>query len=172
VSGWGYLFLSHPKTKGQVSFLLSGMALFHVNPQFSVQSMTLLSEMKTKITHHVQSLYGFDISTAIDSIEHNARLARALLTNTTFLYRVCENVHGIHDNSLSPVCIQEPNIGGTPQHQFRHPIIQKAINIMWFQDKDGDGIVFHEYLTSFSLQAIALVFTVVKIKSTLYYPRS
>jgi hypothetical protein len=43
---------------------------------------------------------------------------------------------------------------------------------MWFQDKDGDGFVFHEYFTPVPLQAIAVAFTVVKIKSTLYYPRS
>jgi hypothetical protein len=76
------------------------------------------------------------------------------------------------DNSLSPVCNQEPNIGGTPQDQFAHRMIQRAINIMWFQDKGGDGIVFSKYFSPFPLQAIAVALTVVKIKSTLYHPRS
>lgn len=37
----------------------------------------------------VESLYRFDTSRAPDSISHNTRLAHALLTNMTFIYRVC-----------------------------------------------------------------------------------
>jgi hypothetical protein len=39
--------------------------------------------------HDVQLLYEFETSKAIDSIEHNARLAHVLLTNTAFVYPVC-----------------------------------------------------------------------------------
>jgi len=35
--------------------------------------------------------------------------------------------------------------------------------MVWFQSKDGDGIVFHEYFTVIPIEAIALVLTVVKI---------
>jgi len=35
--------------------------------------------------------------------------------------------------------------------------------MVWFQSKDGDGIVFHEYFTTIPIEAIALVLTVVKI---------
>lgn len=48
----------------------------------------LLINMKMKIMHAVQSLYGFDTSRAPDSISHNTRLAHALLTDVTFIYRV------------------------------------------------------------------------------------
>jgi len=34
--------------------------------------------------------------------------------------------------------------------------------MMWFQSKDGDGIVFHEYFTTIPIEAIALVLTAVK----------
>jgi len=41
-------------------------------------------------------------------------------------------------------------------------MIQKAINLMWFQSKDGDGIVFREYFKTVPIEAIALALTVVK----------
>jgi hypothetical protein len=34
--------------------------------------------------------------------------------------------------------------------------------MMWFKSKDGDGIVFHKYFTTISIEAIALALTVVK----------
>jgi len=50
-----------------------------------------------------------------------------------------------------------------PHHPYQHPIIQKAINMTWFQNKDGDGVVFHEYFMPIPVQAIALVLTVVRM---------
>ena len=34
--------------------------------------------------------------------------------------------------------------------------------MVWFQSKDGDGIVFHDYFPTIPIEAIALVLTVVK----------
>jgi len=110
---------------------------------FSDKGTKLLINMKMKIMHAVQSSYGFDTSRAPDSIGHNTRLAHALLTNVTFVYR-------------------ELKFGGTSHHPYRHPIIQKAIDMTWFQNKDGDGIVFHEYFTPIPVQAIALALTVIE----------
>jgi len=111
--------------------------------EFVVSSITLLTDMKKEIMHHVASFYQFDSSRAPSSISRNARYAQALLTNMTFIY-------------------SDPNVGGTPHHPYRHPIIQKAINMMWFQSKDGDGIVFHEYFTTIPIEAIALALTVIE----------
>jgi hypothetical protein len=58
-----------------------------------------------------------------------------------------------------------------PHHPYRHPIIQEAINMTWFQNKDGDGIVFYEYFKPIPVQAIALALTVVRVGSTLNHPR-
>ncbi|KAI0294516.1 hypothetical protein BC826DRAFT_1137173 [Russula brevipes] len=106
-------------------------------------SMILLSDMKTGMEHAVESLYGFNTSRAPDSISRNARDAQALLTSMSFVYR-------------------EPNFGGNPRHPYRHPIIQKAINALWFQNKDSDGIIFYEYFAPIPIQAIALVLTVIE----------
>jgi len=110
---------------------------------FVVASTTLLTDMKAKIKHQVDTIYGFDTSRAPDSISRNAGLAQALLTDLTFIY--CET-----------------NIGDTPQHPYRHPAIQRAINMMWFQSKDDDGIVFHEHFMPIPIRAIALALTVIE----------
>jgi hypothetical protein len=34
---------------------------------------------------------------------------------------------------------------------------------MWFQDKDADGITFHEYFSPMPIPAIALALTLVRI---------
>ncbi|KAI0285686.1 hypothetical protein BC826DRAFT_960019 [Russula brevipes] len=106
-------------------------------------SMALLSDMNTGMKHTVESLYGFDTSRAPDSISHNASHAQALLTSMSFIYR-------------------EPNFGGKPCHPYRHPIIQRAINALWFQNTDSDGIIFYEYFAPIPIQAIALVLTVIE----------
>jgi hypothetical protein len=51
--------------------------------------MEVLTEMKTRIMHPVETYYGFDTSLAPDSISYNAKLAHTLLTRMTFIYRVC-----------------------------------------------------------------------------------
>ena len=50
--------------------------------------MKFLTDMKTKIKQAVDSLYGFDTSRAANIIGRNASRAQALLTKTTFIYRV------------------------------------------------------------------------------------
>ena len=59
-----------------------------MNPQLLDKSTKLLINMKMKVMHAVESLYGFDTSRAPDIISHNAGLAQALLSNMAFIYRV------------------------------------------------------------------------------------
>jgi len=106
-------------------------------------NMHHITNIKAKIMHHVESLYRFDTSQAPDSISRNTRDAQALLNKVAFIY-------------------QEPISGGTPHHPYRHPMIQKAINITWFQNKDADGIVYPEHFTPMPIQAISLALTVIE----------
>ncbi|KAI0274555.1 hypothetical protein BGY98DRAFT_992531 [Russula aff. rugulosa BPL654] len=85
--------------------------------------MELLKYMKMKIKSVVESSYEFDTSRAPDSISRNASRAQALLANTTFFYR-------------------DFNAGGHPRYPYRHPIIQKVVNITWFQNEDDIGLSF------------------------------
>jgi hypothetical protein len=64
--------------------------------------------------------------------------------------------------------LQEPDI--SPLHKYRHPIIQKVINITWFRSEQDAGIVFREYFAPISIELIGLALTVVRIKGTRAYP--
>ena len=59
--------------------------------------------------------------------------------------------------------MQELNPGGSPHHPYRHPALQKAINITWFQDKEDDGVVYHEHFSPMSVPAISFILAVVRI---------
>jgi hypothetical protein len=59
--------------------------------------------------------------------------------------------------------MQEFSPGETPHHPYRHPVLQKAINLTWFRNKDDDGVVFHEYFSPLSVPAIAFILTVVRV---------
>jgi hypothetical protein len=71
-----------------MSRFLSHVARLHSDFQIKCDSVKLLTDMKTKIKHAVDSLYGFDTSRAPESISRNVRRAQALLAKTTFIYRV------------------------------------------------------------------------------------
>jgi hypothetical protein len=47
-------------------------------------------------------------------------------------------------------------------HPYRHLIIQKAINVIWFSDRSSDGIVFSDVFDPMPYEVIALVLTVVR----------
>ncbi|KAH9970810.1 hypothetical protein BJV74DRAFT_255904 [Russula compacta] len=112
-------------------------------------SMTLLNDMKMRIMHAVMTSYGFNTSQAAHSISSNITCAQALLAKTTFIYR-------------------ELNLDGTSHFPYRHPVIQKAVNLTWFQNKDSDGILFYRHFTPIPVEAMALILTVVRIEATSY----
>jgi len=111
--------------------------------EIKCDSMKLLTDMKTKIKHAVDSSYEFDTSRAPDSISRNVHRAQALLAKTTFIYR-------------------DFNFGERPRHPYRRPIIQDVVNIMWFRNKDDIGIVFHEYFNPISFEVMALAVTMIE----------
>jgi Domain of unknown function (DUF6532) len=45
---------------------------------------------------------------------------------------------------------------------YRHPIIQQAINSIWFRDRRSEGAMFSEHIYPMSYEAIALVLAVVR----------
>ena len=46
---------------------------------------------------------------------------------------------------------------------YNHPIIQKAINAMWFKNKRDEGIVYSDLFNPVSVHSIALILTAVSI---------
>jgi len=46
---------------------------------------------------------------------------------------------------------------------YNNPIIQKAVNKMWFNNKRDEGIVYQDYFNPISIPSIALILTAVSI---------
>ena len=67
--------------------------------------------------------------------------------------------------------MQDFRPGGSSHHPFRHPALQKAINLAWFRSKDDVGVVFHEHFSPLSIPAIAFILSVVRVVSTFDGPR-
>jgi Domain of unknown function (DUF6532) len=123
--------------------------------------MTLLSEMKTKLKHAVETLYEFNRNRTSGSISYNMAHADELLTKMAFIYRVRPHCVTTWRALMIPVRSQEHNSNRDPLHKYQHPIIQKAINILWFKHKDDDGMTFQEHFSPIPIPAMALVLTVV-----------
>ncbi|KAH9984988.1 hypothetical protein BJV77DRAFT_1162251 [Russula vinacea] len=111
--------------------------------EFVISSLVFFTDIKADIKHAVESSYGFDTSRAPDIISRNASRAQTLLTNLTFIY-------------------QDPNLGGSPHFPYRNSIIQRAINLTWFEDKEDDGVVFYEYFAPIPFETIAFVLAVIE----------
>ena len=60
-------------------------------------------------------------------------------------------------------------MGGSPHFPYRNSIIQRAINLTWFEDKEDDGVVFYEYFAPIPFETIAFVLAVVRVESTRPY---
>ncbi|KAI9434058.1 hypothetical protein H4582DRAFT_1981998 [Lactarius indigo] len=97
-------------------------------------------EMKPQCAALVVSMYNFKTSQGQDSISHNARRARDLLSDMNFIYPEFQP-------GLDP---------------YRHPIIQRAIGATWFRNKSDIGIVDHEHFFPIPISNIALTLTVIQ----------
>ncbi|KAH9013321.1 hypothetical protein EDB85DRAFT_2034004 [Lactarius pseudohatsudake] len=97
-----------------------------------------LADMKKKITPLVERFYGFDTSKAQESLNDNTANVQNLKTNSAFIN---------DDRDELP---------------YRHPAIQKAVNVIWFNDRSSDGIVFQSSFNPMPYEAIALVLAVIE----------
>src|SRR6266702_1190501 len=95
--------------------------------------------MKNKITPLVERYYGFETSKAQESLNDNIVNVQSLKTNSAF----------INDDRGYKL-------------PYRHPVIQKAANVIWFNDRSSDGIVFQRNFNPMPYEAIALVLAVVR----------
>ena len=106
--------------------------------QLAVVGPQFRAAVKGKIAPLVERYYGFETSKAPKSLSHNIGLARALKTDGSFS-------KGDGENEL-----------------YQHRIIQQAINVVWFNDRSSDGVVFSNLFNPMPYEAIALVLAVVR----------
>ena len=129
--------------------------------------MDFLADVRTQVRQAVEDSYGFQVHPGPKSMRDNAALARQLLINSAFIYRVRPNILQLSD-FLIRMCSQEHNYyENLPnQYPYRHPIIQEAINILWFKNRDDDGMAFQEHFSPMPIRAMALVLTAVGFDRT------
>ncbi|TDL30147.1 hypothetical protein BD410DRAFT_834329 [Rickenella mellea] len=100
-------------------------------------------ELKTKVRPLVESLFGFDTSSK-SAVAKNIAIAAELLDNYAFVYK-----------ARAPESVEASGL-------FEHPIIQKAINAMWFVNRSDEGVKYADVFTPFPHQALALVLTAIQ----------
>jgi Domain of unknown function (DUF6532) len=119
----------------------------------------LTASIKRKITPYVTTMYRFIRGATPDSIGDNARRAEILLTEGNFIYAVCHSPSRFATSRIFTLSKQEDqNDGNRP---YSHPIIQRAINVSWFRDKNDVGIMNLGHFSPMPVSAIALILTAV-----------
>ncbi|KAI0248434.1 hypothetical protein BJV78DRAFT_1284781 [Lactifluus subvellereus] len=123
----------------------------------------LRAEIKPRIATLVESMYAFDRKQTHESISYNAQLAQTLLKDMNFVYPVRRTGS---DRATRKTLIrfrQQEIKDGIKSDRYRHPIIQEAINIIWFRDYDDVGVVNRGDSSLMPISVIALTLTVVVI---------
>jgi Domain of unknown function (DUF6532) len=107
-----------------------------VTEQLSTVGSRFRADVKAKITPLVERFYQFETGEATASMNRNTERARDLKTDLAF-------------------------INGENGLPYRHPIIQQAINVIWFGDRCSEGIMFSNEFSPMPYEAVALVLTAV-----------
>ncbi|KAG2098575.1 hypothetical protein BD769DRAFT_1644081 [Suillus cothurnatus] len=92
-------------------------------------------ELKTKMRSLTASFFGFRSSGSKEVIRQNRDLAESLKEGSRFAFKDWEGKSGIYKTEL----------------------LQMGVNIMWFTNRNDEGIVYHKYFNPFRAEAIALV---------------
>jgi Domain of unknown function (DUF6532) len=130
--------------KGCASSQLCTLGQTNVIKQLSAIGPRFRADVKAKIRPLVERFYQFETGVATESLTRNTERARDLKTDLAY-------------------------INGENGQPYHHPIIQQAINVIWFSDRHSEGIMFSSEFSPMPYEAIALVLTVV-IKSQMIHP--
>ncbi|KAK6987696.1 hypothetical protein R3P38DRAFT_3332501 [Favolaschia claudopus] len=104
-------------------------------------------EAKTKVKAMTEVYYGFRTGHNKKTIAYNRKLAEDLKEECRFAYKDVANKKGL----------------------FKHPIIQKAVNAMWFANRRDEGPSHPEYFKPIPVEALAAILTVVRTVSLLIF---
>ena len=106
-------------------------------------------------------MYGFESGHSKKAIAANWKPAEELKREKGFIYKVSLLIHLI-PNLLLKLCKDLLLNGDKPwKWMYNHPIIQKAIDVMWFQNKCNEGVVLTDMFKPIPIPAIAFVLTAV-----------
>ncbi|KAG2152584.1 uncharacterized protein EDB93DRAFT_1137405, partial [Suillus bovinus] len=94
-------------------------------------------ELKTKMRSLTCSYFGFRSSDSKEVIRHNRDQAESLKDGSSFVFKDWTLKTGIYKTEL----------------------LQEGINIMWFANRNDEGIIYHKYFNPIPPEVIALVLT-------------
>jgi hypothetical protein len=123
--------------KGCASIQLRTIDLPNAAMQLAVIAPRFRADVKGKITPLVQTLYGFEKEATVSHYQNMDR-ARDLKKDKAF----------VNNEKRVP---------------YHHPIIQQAVNVVWFNDgRRSEGVMFAHELFPLPYEAIALILAVVR----------
>ncbi|KAF7344661.1 hypothetical protein MVEN_01626300 [Mycena venus] len=105
----------------------------------------LRGEMQTKIKPLTEVMYGFRSGHNKKTIAFNRKLAEDLKEGARFAFKDVENKKGL----------------------FKHPILQKGCNAMWFANRRDEGPSHPEYFNPLRLETLAALLTCARTENTI-----
>jgi len=97
-------------------------------------------ELKTKMRSLISSFYGFRTSNSMEMIRQNRDLAESLKDGSVFVFKDWSSKTGIYKTEL----------------------LQEGINLMWFTNRNDEGIIYHKYFNPMPVKVLALVLTAIE----------
>ncbi|KAG1800498.1 hypothetical protein EV424DRAFT_1545734 [Suillus variegatus] len=94
-------------------------------------------ELKTKMRSLTSSFFGFQSGSSRDMIGHNRDLAESLKNGSAFAFKDWTLKTGLYKSEL----------------------LQDGINIMWFANRNDEGVVYPKYFYPIPVEVVALVLT-------------
>ncbi|KIJ90639.1 hypothetical protein K443DRAFT_39634, partial [Laccaria amethystina LaAM-08-1] len=104
-------------------------------------------EAKSKTQALVEVLFAFNSGCGKSAIKKNHDKAERLKHEKGFVYKELEDLDDPESHRKG---------------MYQHPIIQKAINCMWFKNRRDEGILFETLFEGMPLPAIALLLTAIE----------
>jgi hypothetical protein len=123
---------------------------------------TSQSEVKAKLRPLMESLDGFYCSTGESVKSRNRRLVHELKDKFGLCYQVSTQCTGF----CRTLTIDSKDIGDKKRNVscsglYKTRLNQKGANLLWYQNKRDEGVMFEKYFTPFPIPALALLYTVV-----------
>ncbi|KAG0696692.1 hypothetical protein DFH29DRAFT_1082778 [Suillus ampliporus] len=97
-------------------------------------------ELKTKMRSLTRTFFGFRSSESRDIIRQNRDLAEALKDGSSFVFKDWKAKTGIYKTEL----------------------LQDGINVMWFANRNDEGIVYNQFFNPMPIKLIALMLTTIE----------
>ncbi|KAG1785769.1 uncharacterized protein HD556DRAFT_1314035 [Suillus plorans] len=123
---------------GEIIQMLPNLSL-----EITCRTSHLTGEVKAKLRPLAESIYGFDCSTRESVKSKNRQLVQDL-----------KDKFGLCYQDLGDKKSNVPRSG-----LFWMRLNQKGANLIWYQNKRDEGIMFDKYFTPFPIPALALLYT-------------